>query len=181
MNADKTIEEIRKTVLAYCEGVCPNIGDGHKETVNSGTIIHSKDRAWSWLDGLGSRIYINDNMSRATATAMYAILGLEARDAVEAYKASLQSDLKSMTAIVSSVKKGEQPDYVHVSKLAELQVRNTALVAALEEIGAFATDEDGEEMDAFDMGQTIGEMVDDAIAANKNALAANTEKGGVQG
>lgn len=53
----------------------------------------------------------------------YNLLGLNERKAVETYKDSLQSDMKSMTAIISSVKNGEQPDYVHVSKLAELEAR----------------------------------------------------------
>lgn len=170
-------EKMRSSVLAYCEEVCPNVGDGHKETVNSGTIIHSKDRAWSWLDGLGSRIYINDNMSRATATAMYAILGLEARDAVEAEKSRL---LKRYKARIKRLRADDAETHriqmeVKDERIAELQTRNAALVAALEVVKQ-RCEELGTGCEIVD-GQFVAIEGSDYEVVCK-ALTANTEKGG---
>ena len=153
---------MREAVLAYCETVCPNVGDGHKETVKSGTIIHSKDQAWVWLDGLGSRIYINKNMSIAVANAMYAILGLSERDAVAAERAEMMKTVDALSAMVS----------VDPVAFAALETKNTALVAALKEMEEEIADylyEDGERPD-----------MECLLIGIESVLAAN-EKGGVQG
>lgn len=161
----KTIEEKRTALLAECATLCPKEGDkinilGDVALIsNCGDSIWKLD--WKYMDG---KIWMCDTLPDWLVDVVYRILGLAERDAVAAYKASLQSDLKSMTSIVSSVKKGEQPDYVHVSKLEELQAnhrqvlglanhtikqmgeniehlkaRNAALVAALEEINNVPT------------------------------------------
>ena len=99
--------------------------------------------------------------SEASWIAAYRILGLEARDAVEDEREEMMKTVDALSAMVS----------VDPVAFADLQARNAALVAALEEIRDFATDEDGEEMDAYDMGEAIGLMVE-------LALTTNTEKGG---
>ena len=111
----------------------------------------------------------------ANIPMLYSLFGLEKIDAVEAYKASLQSDLNSMTAIVSSVKKGEQPDYVHVSELEAERAKNAALVAALEDMYlAYGTTVKIGQLNGLRTVQTnIGRDI-------KHALAAN-EKGGLHG
>ena len=129
----KTIEEKRTALLAECATLCPKEGDkinilGDVALIsNCGDSIWKLD--WKYMDG---KIWMCDTLPDWLVDVVYRILGLAERDAVAAYKASLQSDLKSMTSIVSSVKKGEQPDYVHVSKLEALEAKNATLEKRLD-------------------------------------------------
>lgn len=188
MSMEKTLEEMKSSVLAYCEEVCPNIGDGHKETMNSGAIIHFKDRAWSWLDGLGSRIYINDNMSRATATAMYAILGLEARDAVAEKGQQCRQMIEATISAANEKINALEAKHRQVLGLANhtikqmgeniehLEARNTALVAALRTVKQYC--ESGNRGGATRLPASHEYRAEGMYQEVIEALAANTEKGG---
>ena len=171
---DKTIEEMKKAVLAYCEEVCPKFQDSYEiEGIVTLYREHGGIRVYNF--DTNTMIFTSGKSNREGSIRYhYRLLGLAERDAVSTYKSSLQSDLKSMTAIVSSVKKGEQPDYVHVSKLAELQARNTALVAALERIKKEYGLEHGVLRGERPVINSLGEFINEV-------LEANTEKGGVQG
>ena len=187
----KTVEEMRKSVLAECETICPNVGDFSRvrllwigkieRTSEVGFDPHYDGKIWAiFAHGGGEILYfIHEDSDEAIIDFAYMLFGFAERDAVEAEKARL---LKRYKARIKRLRADDAETHriqmeVKDERIAALEAKNAALVAALEEIGSFATDEDGEEMDAFDMGQIIGEMVDDAIAANKKALAAN-EKGG---
>ena len=78
---EKTIEEIRKAVLAYCDEVCPQ-GARHDVVANDVTI------GWmghgDTMDG-GLRMYIDADMDDRTALLAYRLLGLDKRDALEAH------------------------------------------------------------------------------------------------
>ena len=84
---EKTIEEIRKAVLAYCDEVCPQ-GARHDVVANDVTI------GWmghgDTMDGglrmyfFADWMYIDADMDDRTALLAYRLLGLDKRDALEA-------------------------------------------------------------------------------------------------
>lgn len=152
----KTIEEIRKAVLAYCEDVCP---DKLRTSIECGSL------AWGYVDSRDSEyeawfLYVgNANSSPISLFALtadavwiaaYRLLGLEARDAVEAYKS--------------------ENERLQSAWMAE-KSRNAALVAAGKALVA-----------AVKVGMPITESIIHQLVEFEKALAANnTEKGGVQG
>ena len=85
---EKTIEEIRKAVLAYCDEVCPQ-GARHDVVANDVTI------GWmghgDTMDGglrmyfFADWMYIDADMDDRTALLAYRLLGLDKRDALEAH------------------------------------------------------------------------------------------------
>lgn len=169
------IEKMRVAVLAECEILCPNDGDGHKGTVKSGTIIHSKDQAWVWLDGLGSRIYINKNMSIAVANAMYAIIGLSEREAVETERSRL---LKRYKARIKRLRANDAETHriqieVKDERIAKLEAKNAVLVAALEDMYlAYGTTVKIGQLNGLRTVQTnIGRDIKHALAANEKGGA----------
>ena len=102
---EKTIEEIRKAVLAYCDEVCPQ-GARHDVVANDVTI------GWmghgDTMDGglrmyfFADWMYIDADMDDRTALLAYRLLGLDKRDALEAervfWTASTDSLTKSLEA-----------------------------------------------------------------------------------
>ena len=82
MKAMKTVEEIRKSVMAYCETLCPH--ESNKATLEVGMLKRqSMGSVFYWLhvDGL-STIAIHDNATDDHIFAAYRLFGLSERDAV---------------------------------------------------------------------------------------------------
>jgi len=158
----KTTEEKTKDVFTECHRRCnmnqKEITDGivlEKRGVEEFIILKvTGGQGWG-LCGISKFSSIGD------INVAYFLLGLEARDAVESYKQSLQSDLNSMTAIVSSVKNGTQPDYVHVSVLQAERAKSAALVEALDEIKTINHRTYQSEV------ETMREIASKALEANK--------------
>ena len=155
----KTIEEMRVAVLAYCETVCPNVGDRFdiSECAKLLHVVHAGDwhqwqihcpifngGGYTWM----AVFKVSPYPSCTDFVDFYRLLGLSERDAVEAERAEMMKTVDALSAMVS----------VDPVSFAELEAKNAALVAALEKI--YAADNDP----AIEL-----------IA--KNALAAN-EKGG---
>lgn len=193
----KTIEEMKAAAVAECDKlfkiameleadedvISPIVKLHGSVSIQSGFLMRdgTHHECVFLRIGLFTAAYLWSECSDADTDLFYRILGLESRDAVEAYKASLQSDLKSMTAIVASVKKGEQPDYVHISKITELQDRNTALVEALEEIRKPAMIISLGKATNRDRAEQLTEDHKRVRMIAQSALTTNTEKGGVNG
>lgn len=98
----KTIEEIKKSVLAYCEEVCPNehstahLEIGMMKRMSMGSVFY-----WLHIDGL-STIAINAKSTDDHIFAAYRLLGLETRDAVAEKEAEID-ELKSQLDRASEV------------------------------------------------------------------------------
>ena len=159
----KTVEEMRKSVLAECETICPNVGDFSRvrllwigkieRTSEVGFDPHYDGKIWAiFAHGGGEILYfIHEDSDEAIIDFAYMLFGFAERDAVEAERTEMMKTVDALSAMVT----------VDPVAFAELEAKNAALVAALEKI--YAADNDP----AIEL-----------IA--KNALAAN-EKGGVQG
>ena len=160
MKAMKTVEEMRKSVLAECETICPNVGDFSRvrllwigkieRTSEVGFDPHYDGKIWAiFAHGGGEILYfIHEDSDEAIIDFAYMLFGFAERDAVEAERAEMMKTVDALSAMVS----------VDPVSFAELEAKNAALVAALEKI--YTADNDP----AIEL-----------IA--KNALAAN-EKGG---
>ncbi len=110
---EKTIEEIRKAVLAYCDEVCPQ-GARHDVVANDVTI------GWmghgDTMDGglrmyfFADWMYIDADMDDRTALLAYRLFGLDKMDALEAervfWTASTDSLTKSLEAEKAKVANG---------------------------------------------------------------------------
>lgn len=95
----KTIEEMKAAVLAYCERFCPNEFDtAHLEI---GMLERrSLDGVFYWLSVHGlSTIAIHNNSYDDDIFAAYRLLGLEARDAVEAERAKAAKLVEAIRSI----------------------------------------------------------------------------------
>ena len=161
----KTIEEMRVAVLAECETVCKEsmqcygIGNGLKISKSSSQyVIEYQDDRGNWW--ILATINKYTESSDSLILVFYRLLGLSERDAVEAEKARL---LKRYKARIKRLRADDAETHriqmeVKDERIAALEAKNAALVAALEKI--YAADNDP----AIEL-----------IA--KNALAAN-EKGG---
>lgn len=104
---EKTIEEIRKAVLAYCDEVCPQ-GARHDVVANDVTI------GWmghgDTMDGglrmyfFADWMYIDADMDDRTALLAYRLLGLDKRDALEAERAFWTASTDSLTKSLEAEK-----------------------------------------------------------------------------
>lgn len=94
----KTIEEMKTAVLAYCEAVCPR--NGHQHPLYEGAYLRGDIDGygiyhyWGGLKGGNSTCICSISTRSASVqvaefSAFYSLLGLEARDAVEAKNAEL--------------------------------------------------------------------------------------------
>ena len=167
----KTIEQMRNAVLTFCDELDK---EGIRLRMMHKGFTQIQKIGGVWAVTIGAKIHFLYDSFEGWEF-MYSALGLSERDAIADYKRSLQSDLNSMTAIVSSVKEGTEPDYVHVSKLKAERTRNAALVAELEKIkeehGYRYTYGDG-------FGNVVEKRINSVGVAVDKALTANTEKGG---
>ena len=185
---EKDIDKMKKAVLAYCEEVCPNVLINVTPIGFGDLCIHkdeSEDTDPCWQIGtigrpkilaiIQPKYFISDSQIDECIAA-YRLLGLEARDAVAVANQRAQKAIQACADYAQSV---------YVAKdntIAELQTRNTALVAALEEIRKPAM------IIGFGKKATVKMRIDQLFEDHKrvrliakNALAANTEKGGLQG
>lgn len=163
----KTIEEMRLSVLVYCEEVCPN-DDETFAVVISGldctiTCRHHHGIADFDIRETGyfkRRIYQIRSSDEGDWWHLYYIfLGLEARDAVEALE-------KRLDTALSDLRKECDFSGRLTDENTKLESRNAALVEALDSARAAIEYDDD---------------ISTALILIKNALTANTEKGGVHG
>ena len=151
---EKNIEQMRQSVMAYCETVCPQTRDKYPHGVDVPSCVQNgvdiSCSTWNrgkpswWVHDLLVYEYQDDRIINLA----YRLLGLSERDAVAAERAEMMKTVDALSAMVT----------VDPVAFAQLEAKNAALVAALEKI--YAADNDP----AIEL-----------IA--KNALAAN-EKGG---
>lgn len=167
----KTIEEIRSSVLAYCEEVCPykdspivtDWGDFVFGYVNDGG---KEYEAWFLHIGNLRPISLYALTDAKTWIAAYALLGLAERDAVEALE-------KRLDTALSDLRKECDFSGRLTDENTALESRNATLVAALEEMYfAYGT--------TVKIGQRTGlKTVETNIGRDiKSMLSTNTEKGG---
>ena len=138
---EKTIEEIRKAVLAYCDEVCPQ-GARHDVVANDVTI------GWmghgDTMDGglrmyfFADWMYIDADMDDRTALLAYRLLGLDKRDALEAEKEKSkrwESRAWKILQIIRQPSHRSRPKTAAVLRtLREVSEKNERLVEELEEI-----------------------------------------------
>lgn len=127
----KTIEEMKKAVLAYCEEVCPNehntahLEVGMLKRQSMGSVFY-----WLHVDGL-STIAIHEKATDDHIFAAYRILGLAERDAVAAEREKIN---KLAENIVSQT-----------LEINALESRNTALVTLLTTMKENADQDDSDD------------------------------------
>ncbi len=184
----KTVEEMRVAVLAECETICPNVGDFSRvrllwigkieRTSEVGFDPHYDGKIWAiFAHGGGEILYfIHEDSDEAIIDFAYMLFGFAERDAVEAEKARL---LKRYKARIKRLRADDAETHriqmeVKDERIAALEARNAALVAALEDMYlAYGTTVKIGQLNGLRTVQTnIGRDI-------KHALAAN-EKGGVQ-
>ncbi len=177
MKAMKTVEEMRKSVLAECETICPNVGDFSRvrllwigkieRTSEVGFDPHYDGKIWAiFAHGGGEILYfIHEDSDEAIIDFAYMLFGFAERDAVEAERAEMMKTVDALSAMVS----------VDPVSFAELEAKNAALVAALEDMYlAYGTTVKIGQLNGLRTVQTnIGRDIKHALAANEN--------GGVQG
>ena len=159
----KTIEEKRLALLAECATLCPNEGDKINILGDAALLLNCGDSIWKlnwkYMDG---KIWLSESLPDWLVDFAYRLLGLETRDAVaesEDKRHELRTAIESLVGIKY-----------------ELESRNAALVAALEEIRNICTEVD--EHPDYTFAEDDAKLF---IGICDRALTANTEKGGVQG
>lgn len=171
----KRIKEIKVAVLAECEAICPNQGD--RKYFDWG-YVYRWDDSWS-LNYVSDGTCIFRTGDKNLYPRLqnwhlaYAILGLSGREAVADEKARLLKRYKSRIKRLRADDAETHKVQIEVKneRIAALETKNAALVAALEEI---KNDNKLRPYETFhDLACRMAEVA-------KNALAAN-EKGGVQG
>ena len=165
----KTVEEMRKSVLAECEWICPNrdfpanADWGH---LMFGYVKYDGDDYEAWFLYVSASIHPISLYARSADQiwiAAYSLLGLSERDAVETERTEMMKTVDALSAMVT----------VDPVAFAELEAKNAALVAAAELVikrNCERISGDGSDYSLF--SQAIGNLGD--------ALAAN-EKGGLHG
>lgn len=152
----KTIEEKRTALLAECATLCPNehntahLEVGMLKRQSMGSVFY-----WLHVDGL-STIAIHEKATDDHIFAAYRILGLAERDAVaesEDKRHELRTAIESLVGIKY-----------------ELESRNAALVAALQDVHDIAKDSILHGASRNDCSRIFDKSFE--------AIAANTEKGG---
>ena len=121
---EKTIEEIRKAVLAYCDEVCPQ-GARHDVVANDVTI------GWmghgDTMDGglrmyfFADWMYIDADMDDRTALLAYRLLGLDKRDALEAEKEKSKRWESRAWKILQIAKDKSMESFAHSIRVAKLE------------------------------------------------------------
>ena len=160
MKAMKTVEEMRKSVLAECETICPNVGDFSRvrllwigkieRTSEVGFDPHYDGKIWAiFAHGGGEILYfIHEDSDEAIIDFAYMLFGFAERDAV--------AELR------------EESDKYFTELKAE-RARNAALVAALEDMYlAYGTTVKIGQLNGLRTVQTnIGRDIKHALAANE--------------
>lgn len=124
----KTVEEMRVAVLAECEWICPNRDFPAKADwghLMFGYVKYDGDDYEAWFLYVSASIHPISLYARSADQiwiAAYSLLGLSERDAVEAERAEMMKTVDALSAMVS----------VDPVSFAELEAKNAALVAALE-------------------------------------------------
>ena len=200
----KTIEKMREAVLAYCETVCPNVGDRFdiSECAKLLHVVHAGDwhqwqihcpifngGGYTWM----AVFKVSPYPSCTDFVDFYRLLGLSERDAVADEREEMMKTVDALSAMVSvdPVSFADLEKRLEIAlrdlrkecdfsgKLteenAELEKRNAALVAALEDMYlAYGTTVKIGQLNGLRTVQTnIGRDIKHALAANEN--------GGVQG
>ena len=159
----KTIEEMREAVLAYCETVCPNVGDRFdiSECAKLLHVVHAGDwhqwqihcpifngGGYTWM----AVFKVSPYPSCTDFVDFYRLLGLSERDAV--------AELR------------EESDKYFTELKAE-RAKNAALVAALESLKRAVGYKPRRHGEIVLYRNDLGVFIDNALAAN--------EKGGANG
>lgn len=175
----KTVEEKRKSVLAECATICPNIGDFSRvrllgigkieRTSEVGFDPHYDGKIWAIFAHGGGKIlyFLHEDSDEAIIDFAYMLFGFSERDAVadtKAFYESLFAELKQ-----SDLQLVEIYAQAEVGRL-QAEKRDAALVAAAELVIKRNWERiNGDNSDYSLFSQAIGNLWD--------ALAAN-EKGG---
>jgi len=187
----KTVEEKRKEVMAYCERLCPNVGDFSRvrllgigkieRTSEVGFDPHYDGKIWAIFAHGGGKImyFIHEDSDEAIIDFAYMLFGFAERDAVADEKARL---LKRYRARIKRLRADDAETHriqieVKDERIAALQAKSAALVEALEEIkkvhGFAYTYGDGFSNVTDKRLNSTGVAIEKVIEAHK--------KGGVQG
>ena len=177
---EKTIEYMRTAVLAECEAVCPSrlyapIECGH---LAFGYVEDDGIRMEAWF------LYVGEATAPMSLYALageqvwlaaYRLLSLSERAAVEAEKARL---LKRYKARIKRLRADDAETHriqmeVKDERIAALEAKNAALVAALESLKRAVGYKPRRHGEIVLYRNDLGVFIDNTLAAN--------EKGGVQG
>lgn len=180
----KTIEEKRAAVLAYCEQVCPKIGDVWQDDLMGISIEHceyTEGKSVFEFNVLGKSIIFRRDRNVFTDQInqfhylAYRLLSLETSDAVD----ELNDMMQRRDAVYKELEGNHAKSLKHGCRELDLErARNAALVAALEEIAAekSAIDADDRQISIDTLSvhwSAVHRIASEAIEANK--------KEGVQG
>jgi len=152
---EKTIEEMREAVMAYCERLCPNVGDFSRvrllgigkieRTSEVGFDPHYDGKIWAIFAHGGGKImyFIHEDSDEAIIDFAYMLFGFAERDAVADEKARL---LKRYRARIKRLRADDAETHriqieVKDDRIEALQAKSAALVEALEEIQGSAKNE----------------------------------------
>jgi hypothetical protein len=102
IDMEKTFEEIKSTVLAFCDETCPKtaknpiaVNGMGLEWIDYGDVMSGGLR----LYGVADWMYIDSEMSDRTALHAYRLLGLDKRDALEAERGKAAKLVEMLEAI----------------------------------------------------------------------------------
>ena len=157
-----TIEEKLVDVLSECAKLCPNEGDKINILGDAALLSNCGDSVWKldwkYMDG---KIWLCAETSDWLVDVVYCILGLSERDAVA------ESENECTKRVWA---KDDMANHL-LTKITELQDRNTALVEALETLKKAVGYKPKPSGEIISYRNDLGIFIDDVIAAN-------TEKGG---
>jgi len=185
---EKTIEEMKAAVIAYCEEVCP---DSRYKSLNPlgltripaekmhGYNLDGVDVAWAIMYRGDVVCFLYDGTSSDLIDFAHRLFGLEARDTVQAERSRLSKRYKSRLNRLRANDAETHRIQIEVKdeRIAALQAKSAALVEALEEIkkvhGFAYTYGDGFSNVTDKRLNSTGVAIEKVIEAHK--------KGGVQG
>jgi len=136
---EKTTEEKLAAVLQFCDEVCPNPKDAHilpDEIVEVQRIKQFGDYSHEYIVFVGGRTIatINKDSAPREVLAAYRLLGLEARDAVQAERSRLSKRYKSRLnrLMANDAETHRIQIEVKDERIAALQAKSAALVEGLQ-------------------------------------------------
>ncbi len=157
---EETTEEKRLAVLAYCEQLCPNYDDKHH--LSGGIYLQALSHGWALYEKRANSEYAKCfepiwnyiTPSDTTVQIFYALLGLEASDAVAAERAKVaeleKQNKKLQWLLDGEILTGEQRTAMQIIPMMreaakdelidKLQAKSAALVEALQSLKLRAWD-----------------------------------------
>ena len=172
---EKDIEKMREAVLAYCETAFEGKSMWSKFPIGNDAVIFKAidkyDLCQINFGGKLGRPYltIQPSMTNFDAFLAYKLLGLSERDAVEAEKARL---LKRYKARIKRLRADDAETHriqmeVKDERIAALEAKNAALVAALESLKREVGYKPRRHGEIVLYRNDLGVFIDNALAANE--------------